>query len=141
MARGQQKLHRAYSSKTVMVLAIMAVLVVFCAFCYRNVFLESQTQKSLGTLCKAYETGQLRDYHNTIGLESIDDIKYNYDELLKVHRLYYGNYTVYLSDVESESWSPESLAEYLGKIGITCVRSNGRVIFYFFGEEVATDKW
>lgn len=141
MAKRGSRVHTALGAKTVITIVILFVAMVAGAFAYRNLFIKSQTQSSLGVLVKACEGGKIRDYHNTIGVKSIEDIKYNYDDFFRVYRLYFGNYTVYMSNIEGEDWTPEALQKYINGIGVTFERVDDKVIFYYLGSEIATDKW
>lgn len=118
------------------VLLLMAIF--FVGIVYKNYYIKGITEENLGVLTKAVKNGQLRDYHNTIGVKSAEDVYYTHDTLFGLYKIYFGNYTIYLSDDENSSWSPEALYEPLGSLGLTFDGKSDQRVFYYFGQELTT---
>lgn len=125
-------------SRPVLFAVLLLVLVFVAALCYRNIYLKSITEDNLGVLCGAVKNGKVRDYHGDIGVASIADVYYEYDDLLKVYKVYYGNYTVYLAEEETSTWSAQGLEQYLLSIGISFEEKNEGLRFYYYGQELST---
>lgn len=117
---------------------VLVVLFLVGIFAYRNFYLKELTASNLGELVSSVKDGKIRDYHNTIGVQSKDDIHYVYDSLMSVYKIYYGNYTIYLASEDTAGWSAQALEEYLNKIGISFESKDNKLIFYYFGEELST---
>lgn len=119
--------------------ALFLVVILFVGIlAYRNFYLKDLTAANLGELVSSVKDGKIRDYHNTIGVSSKEDIHYVYDNLMQVYKVYYGNYTIYLAAEETSAWSPMALQESLNRIGISFEEDDGKLIFYYFGEELST---
>ena len=126
--------------KFTVALTIGAILACTGYMSYRNIYLKGYTEKSLDTISSYASGGKIKDYRNVLGVESIDDITYEHDEFLRLYKVYFGNYAVYLTEEES-SWSPEALQEELGYIGITFERDEDFIVFSFGGQELKTPDW
>lgn len=123
--------------KSVLFAVCVVVVVFFGALLYRNYYLKELTENNLSTLVGAIRNGKVRDYHNTIGVKSSADVTYEYNALLRVYVVRYGNYSVYLSAEDENSWSLYKLEEPLNMIGITFELKGSNVVFYYNGEELS----
>ena len=116
---------------------IIAIATVAAVFYYRNKYCYESTRENLGVLVKACKGGKLVDYQNKIDVSGSEDIKVKHNPILKMDVLYYGNYAVYISTIESESWSYAALKEYLSIIGIKCSLKNNVVNYTYYNEEIS----